>query len=444
MRRVGTNPAVKWEDGMEHGNNGTEINRRRALQLAGASALVSVAPFATARAAPRPIKVGLVTPTTGPLAPMGEADDYVLNIVRAALKDGVANPGGKYPVEIIVKDSQSNPNRAAEVAGELILQNNIDLMIVGATPENSNPVCDQCELNGVPCISTTTPWQPWFFGRGGDPKKGFDWTYHYFWGIEDIIETFTSIWNQVPTNKKVGLFLANDGDGNAWGDPKIGIPPVLTKMGFEIFDPGRFQPLQQDFSAHVSAYKKAGVEIVCGVPIPPDFKNFWTQARQQGFHPKVVTMGKAYSFPSVMDAMGDIGVGLSQELWWTPANPFKSSLNGVSSADLAKNYEAATGRQWNGAVGFVHSMFEVAADVIKRAKDPTDKASLRDAIIATELDTTVGHISWKKGPVKNVCKTPLVAGQWVKGEKHKYDLIVVANTEAAEIPVARKAIEIPY
>ena len=51
------------------------INRRRALQLAGASALATMAPLASARAAPRPIKIGLVTPTTGPLAPMGEADD---------------------------------------------------------------------------------------------------------------------------------------------------------------------------------------------------------------------------------------------------------------------------------------------------------------------------------------------------------------------------------
>ena len=148
------------------------LTRRRALQLAGASTLLGVAPLTSAKAAVRPIKVGYVTPTTGPLAPMGEADDYVLKTVRETLKAGIANAGGNYPIEIIVKDSQSSPNRAAEVAGELILQNNIDLMIVGATPENSNPVCDQCELNGVPCISTTTPWQPWFFGRGGDPNEG--------------------------------------------------------------------------------------------------------------------------------------------------------------------------------------------------------------------------------------------------------------------------------
>src|SRR5579871_2731980 len=95
-----------------------ELSRRRALQLAGASALASIAPLGGARAAPRPIKVGYVTPTTGPLAPMGEVDEYILKSVRETLKNGVANAGGTYPIEVIAKDSQSNPNRAAEVAGE--------------------------------------------------------------------------------------------------------------------------------------------------------------------------------------------------------------------------------------------------------------------------------------------------------------------------------------
>ena len=77
---------------LEFFSGGPKLNRRRALQLAGASALASVAPFSVARAAPRPIKIGYVTPATGPLAPMGEADDYILKGVREALKKGVVNP----------------------------------------------------------------------------------------------------------------------------------------------------------------------------------------------------------------------------------------------------------------------------------------------------------------------------------------------------------------
>lgn len=430
---------------MEHeANRSPAITRRQALKLVGASARASIAPLSVSRAAPRPIKLDFVTPATGPLAAVGEVNDFILSDAREAFKRGVSNLAGSFPVEILVKDSQSNPNRAAEVASELILQDNIDLMLVDATPENTNPVCDQCELNGVPCISTAAPWQPWFFGRGGDPAKGFQWTYHYNWGVEDILVVFTAIWDQIDTNKKVGLFLANDGDGNAWGDPDIGLPPQLKKMGFDIFDPGRFQPLQQDFSAIISAFKDKKADIVSGVPLPPDFKNFWTQARQQSFHPKVVTMGKAYSVPSAMEALGDIGVGLSQEVWWTPTNPYKSSLTGVTSAKLASAYEDATGRQYNGMIGYSHSLFEVAADVIKRAKDPTNKDSLVEAIVATDLPTVVGRVNWRNGPMKNVCKTPLVSGQWVKGEKHKYELVVVDNRLAPEIPVARKPFAIPY
>jgi len=425
------------------GDSRTILNRREAMKLAGASALASILPFHTVRAAQRLVKIGFVTPATGPLAAAGEVNDFILGGVREALKNGVANPAGNVKVEILVKDSQSNPNRAAEVAGELILQDNIDLMVVDATPDNTNPVCDQCELNGVPCLSTGVPWEPWFFGRGGDPARGFQWTYHYDWGVEDILEVFTAIWDQIETNKKVGLFLANDGDGNAWGDPKIGLPPQLVKKGYIVFDPGRFQPLQQDFSGIISAFKKEGVEIVSGVPLPPDFKNFWTQAHQQGFRPKVVTLGKAYAVPSAMEALGDLGVGLSQEVWWAPTNPYKSSLIGISSAGLRQAYEDATGRQYNGMIGYSHSLFEVAADAIKRAKDPTDKASLLEAIVATDLPTVVGRVNWRKGPVKNVCKTPLVSGQWVKGEKHKYELVVVDNKLAPEIPVARKPFAIP-
>jgi branched-chain amino acid transport system substrate-binding protein len=47
----------------------------------------------------------------------------------------------------------------------------------------------------------------------------------------------------------------------------------------------------------------------------------------------------------------------------------------------------------------------------------------------------VGPIAWGKGPVKNVAKTPLVGGQWVKGKKHKFDLVIVSNITAPSIPV---------
>jgi branched-chain amino acid transport system substrate-binding protein len=418
----------------------TMQDRRRVLKALGAAGALGLA----GRAAPafaqagRRIKIGYVSPQTGPLAAFGEADKFVLGGIQQAFKGGLTIAGKNHPVDVVVKDSQSNPNRAGEVAADLILKDKVDLMVVASTPETTNPVGDQCELNEVPCISTVAPWQPWFFTRGGKPEKGFDWTYHFFWGLEDVIAVFTNMWRSVPTNKAVGGLFPNDGDGNAWGDPKVGFPPVLAKEGFTLTDPGRFQNLQADFSAQIAAFKKGNAEIVTGVVIPPDFKTFWTQSKQQGFKPKIVSVGKALLFPPAIEALGDLGDGLSTEVWWSPWHPFKSSLTGQSAAQLAEAYEAATKKQWTQPIGFVHALFEVTADTLKRTKDVSKKASIRDALAATNLETIVGTVAWGKGPVKNVAKTPLVGGQWVKGKKFKYDLVIVNNETAPRIPTTAK------
>ena len=97
-----------------------------------------------------------------------------------------------------------------------------------------------------------------------------------------------------------------------------GSAAALASMGFGLTDPGRFQSGTQDFSAQISAFKNANVEIVTGVIIPPDAKTFLTQARQQGFKPKAVSLGKALMHPLAIEALGDLGEGLTTEMWWSP------------------------------------------------------------------------------------------------------------------------------
>jgi branched-chain amino acid transport system substrate-binding protein len=398
-----------------------------AAALAGASILAG-----PALAAGSTIKIGFVTPQTGPLAVFAESDAFVLGQFRTALADGLEIAGETYNVEIIVKDSQSNSNRAATVAQELILDDEVNLILATSTPDTTNPVADQAELNEVPCITNDTPWQPHFFGRQGDPAVGFDWTFHFFWGLEDVISSFTGIWDQVETNKVVGALWPNDPDGNAWGDAEIGFPPIAQKLGYTIVDPGRYQVMSDDFSAQISAFKAAGVEIVTGVVPPPDFATFWLQAAQQDFHPKVVTFGKALEFPQVISSLGDRGVSLSTEVWWSPGHPFSSGFTGQSSAELAAAYEAATGNPWTMPLGFKHSLFEVAIDALKRTEDPGDPASIRDAIAATDYASVVGPVNFQTGPVPNVSKTPLVGGQW-RLEDGQPVIDIVENGDHPEI-----------
>ena len=415
------------------------MRRREFLKVASAGAALTVSGVAprAALAQRRTLRVGYVSPQTGPLAGFGESDAFVVGGLRKAAAS-LSIKGQAVPVEIIVRDSQSDPNRAAEVASRLILADKIDLMLVASTPETTNPVSDQCEVNGTPCISTMCPWQPWFFARGGKPDTGFKSTYHFFWGLEDIIGVFVDMWGSIPTNKVVGALWPNDGDGNAWSDKERGFPPALTKAGYKVIDPGRYPNLSDDFSAQIATFKKEKVEIVTGVPIPPDWTTFWKQAAQQGFRPKVASVGKALLFPRSVEALGELGDGMSTEVWWTPQHPFKSSLTGATAAAFATEYTREAKKQWTQPLGFIHALFEVGVDALKRSSSLDDKSAVVAAIKATNLNTIVGPISWAKGPVPNVTKTPLVGGQWVRGKGGRFDVTIVSNRSAPNIPVAGK------
>ncbi len=411
---------------------------RRSLVTAGLGVLAAPAVLRAipAHAQSKLIKIGHVSPRTGPLAGFGEADGFILDQVRGLLAKGLESGGKTYQIDIVSKDSQSSGTRASEVASELILRDKVDLIIASATPDTTNPVADQAEVNEVPCITTNCPWQPYFFGRNGDPKKGFTWTYHFFWGLEDVIAAFLALWDGQPTNKVVGGLFPNDADGNAWGDPQRGLPSALAQAGYRLVDPGRYQVMNNDFTSQITRFKEAGAEIVTGNMIPPDFATFWSQAAQQNFHPKIVTIGKALLFPSVVNSLGPRGDGLTSEIWWTPNYPFRSGLTGQSAQQLTDAYTGATRRPWSQPIGYQHALFEVAIDVLKRAKNIEPK-SILDAIVATNYNSIVGPVRWTGQPVKNVSRTPLVAGQWQR-RGGSFELVITANKPAPEIPVGGK------
>jgi branched-chain amino acid transport system substrate-binding protein len=160
------------------------------------------------------ILIGHPTPATGPIAPFGETSRWADKLAMAEInKDGgifIKKLGKKLPIKVKSADTESNPTKAAEVATKLILQDRVDLMVVLHTPDTVNPVGAVCERYRIPCISSEAPIEPWLTGG---PYK---WTFHYFWGLSDIITVFTGMWNEfaAQTNKVVGGFWPNDPDGS--------------------------------------------------------------------------------------------------------------------------------------------------------------------------------------------------------------------------------------
>lgn len=382
------------------------------------------------------LKIGYVSPKTGPAAAFGETDDFILGKVRAALTSGI-NVGGKtYKVEFIAKDSQANPQVAASVANELISGSNVDLMLATSTPESVNPVSDACEAAGVPCLSAVVPWQAWYYGRGAKPgnNAAYKYTYHFSFGVENFAHTYISQWGEIPTNKKVGVLWPNDADGQAI---RTALGPLLKQAGYTIVDPGAFQDATNDFSSQIGQFKAQNCEILNSFALPPDFATFWRQAAQQGFVPKIAQIAKTGLFPSQVEALGNIGRGLSTGLLWHKDYPYKSSLTGLTSQQIADMYEGETGRQWTQALGPGFALFDAGLAALKASPKPTDKAAVAQAMSTLKVATPLGNLDWTKGPVKNVVTNPIPGGQWVKATSGKFalDEVITENADDPNIPV---------
>lgn len=416
------------------------ISRRTLLKSSAgvAAALATPGLVRSAFAAGETINIGWINARSGPLSPFAEADQYVLGLVNEALKGGVEIGGKTYAVNFVLKDTQSDPVTGSKVAKELISADKVDLVMTSSTPETINPVADACEAGGMPCLSTVAPWEAVYFGRGAKPgaPSPFKWTYHFSFGASDFAAVYADQWSKIATNKKVGVLLPNDADGNAIRAVMI---PALQKAGFTVTDAGPYENGITDFSAQISTFMNAGVEIVNSFPFPPDFPVFWRQAAQKGLaqQVKIMQIAKAGLFEVEMEAMGDLGNGVASGAYWHRAYPFVSPVTGKKCDELADGFEKATGKPWSQQVGAQMALFDAAIGALKASSNPKDKAAVAAALSKLKVETATGVVDFTAGPVPNCAATGLVGTQWLKkdGGKFPFTLEVTSNVLVPKVPI---------
>jgi branched-chain amino acid transport system substrate-binding protein len=386
----------------------------------------------------RDLKVGMVEPQTGPLAQHGIGVEWAVGRFERVLPDGIVCGDGKQRlIKVLKRDTQSDSNRAAQVTGDLIMQDKVDLILSGGAPDTYVPSAGTCEALGCPSLSNAGPWQALAYQSETPPAEGYHWTYGDFIGSEQSVACFIDMFSQVPNNMVVGILCKNDAEGMAWMGENAA-PAVFEAMGYTLVEPSLYQPGTEDFSEQISAFKKGGCELVCGTNNAPDFTNFWKQSIQQGFNPVLCSTGNALLFPQTLDAIGDIGIGLLGEIGWHRSFPFKDYLTGDDANALADDFEATMNMQYGSGSTGSYTLLQWAVDVLKRATNPEDKESIVEAIRTTNMQTSSGPIDFTSPvdtnpvaptsyhPAINCCKQPFAGGQWIKAitGKWTYDNLV--------------------
>jgi branched-chain amino acid transport system substrate-binding protein len=378
------------------------------------------------------LKIGYVSPQTGALAGFAAADNFIVAQINEAVRKGMTIGGKKRTFEIVVKDTQSDPNRATEVTRELI-NDGVDLIVGSSTPDTTNPVADQCEANGVPNVTTIAPWEAWFHGRGGKSGEGFQYTTLFFFGMQQFADCFFPMWDRMGvSNKNVAALWPNDTDANAFRD---GLGPAMKDAGWNPIDGGAYEDGATDFTAQIAKFKKSEAEMFTGTPIPPDFQTFWKQAQQQGFRPRLATVAKVMLFPTEAEALGKLSKNIATDIWWSPAHPYTSALDGTTAKQLADKYAADTGNQWTQALGSIYSLFEIGIQAFKDADDPKDKDEVAKNLREMKIDCMSGDLDFTDGPEPGVAIQHPVGGQWREGKQFPWDIVIVDNTPNPDVPV---------
>jgi branched-chain amino acid transport system substrate-binding protein len=378
------------------------------------------------------VLIGRPETSTGPLSGFGEpspwADNRVLDMFNK--KEGgvyIEEYKKKVPVKIMVLDCESSGTKAAEIGSRLILHDKVDLMVFY---QFSEALASICERNQMPNLVVEHPVESWM---AGGPYK---WSYQSGISFKGATNAFMNVWEEKinETNKTFGIMCPNDTDGIAMAKRQT---EMFQAKGWKAIDPGRYPSGLQDWTSVIKRLKEGEVEILTGSMASPDFASAWRQMNQQGFSPKICSMGRATLFPSGVNAIGgDLAQGLIVDIHWSPQYPFKSALTGETGMQVVDAWDKETKKQWTQVIGFKYAGMELAIDVLKRAKS-INKNKILDAIAKTDVETLIGRIKYS---AEHTYHTPLVTGQWVKGKNWPWEPAIVNTKDFPVIPVTAKMI----
>ena len=157
--------ASPQERGVSGGRPPGSWSRRGLLRTAGASAAVvgggglleacsssikgasGGSTSTTGGGGTKDIVMGFIHPLTGALAGFGSSDNWIMTKIAQTpqYKNGFKIGGKTYQVTVKSYDTQSDPNRAGDLANQAILSDKVDVLLTSSTPETVNPVATKAE-----------------------------------------------------------------------------------------------------------------------------------------------------------------------------------------------------------------------------------------------------------------------------------------------------------
>jgi branched-chain amino acid transport system substrate-binding protein len=370
--------------------------------MIAASAAAAIGCAATANAQ-ETIKFGAPLALTGGLADEGKKQDDIWNMWLAKVNAaGGINVGGKkMKVELVKYDYQTNGTRAAQLAEKLITDDKVNFLLAPFGSGHTKIVAAVAERYQVPLIACAS-----------SSESVFDQSHKYLFGTLSPNGGMTTanvqfFKTKYPALKRVAVLGRDDVFPKSMAQ---GISAASKAAGLEVVYDQLYAVGTLDHSAAVSAIKAAKPDWIYATGYTQDLILIRKQMADLGVKAPIISMVAGPAYKEFTDGLGDLANGVTSSSWWHHEVAYKGVGVWPTSADFYKEFVA----RHKTDPDYVHASCAAATVVLANAIERAgtlDKAKVRDAIAATDINTFYGPVKFSANGMNQVRDLPIIQVQ---------------------------------
>ncbi len=350
---------------------------------------------------PTAIEIGAAMPLTGRFAAGGAEIErgYKLAVDQINAEGGIFVEAfnAKLPLNLNILDDGSDPGKTVSHLEAHFSDNDVVAYLGGFGSDLHAAAAAIAEKNRVPYLGVA-------FALWGIHQQGYRYLFSPFYKSPDIGENVYRFLNEaIPEDQRptrVGIFQEQTDwgieMGRLWRDnaPGYGYEVVLYEV---------YAPFAQDFTDLILKAQEAKVEVLFALPNPPDGVTIYKQLGELGFTPDFSFIVRAPDVPTWPQSLNRIGDFVTFAPGWHNRLTFPG-VDGLNAA-----HQSLMGRPADPLVGPAYAAVQVLANAIERAGS-LDRSAIREAVAATDLDTVIGHVTFRQDGT-GVVESPILQYQ---------------------------------
>jgi branched-chain amino acid transport system substrate-binding protein len=366
-------------------------------------ALVATLTFAPVARAEDVIKIGAPLALTGPLSAEAKKQETVWDmwLTKVNASGGIKVGSNKMRVELVKYDYQSDGPRSAQLAEKLLTDDKVNFLLAPFGSGHTKIVATVAERYQTPVIACASSAES-VFNQGFKNLFG---TLSPNGGMTDAMVAFFK--SKMPQLHRVAVLGRDDVFPKSMAE---GISDAAKKVGLDVVYDKLYPVGTMDQSSAMSAIKEAKPDWIYVSGYTQDLILARKQMADLSVSAPIVTMVTGPAYKEFTEGLGDLANDITSSSWWHHATNYQGIGPWRTTADFYSEFV----KQNHNDPDYVHASCAAAiivlADAIERA-GTVDKAKVRDALAATNVNTFYGPVKFTANGMNQVRDLPIIQVQ---------------------------------